>query len=93
MDDLKLFAKSEDQLESLINTVRILSDDIHNNGIWIIKVCYFDYEKRKDAKNRRNHGNTVKSLEEGTAYKYLNILEENEEDQTKADVNRLYMKK
>lgn len=28
IDDLKLFAKSEDQLESLIKTVRIFSDDI-----------------------------------------------------------------
>ena len=28
MDDLKLFAKNEDQIDSLVNTVRICSDDI-----------------------------------------------------------------
>ena len=28
MDDLKLFAKNEDQIDSLVNTVRIFSEDI-----------------------------------------------------------------
>ena len=28
MDDLKLFAKNEDQIDNLVNTVRIFSEDI-----------------------------------------------------------------
>lgn len=35
----------------------------------------------------------MKSLEEGTTYKYLKTLEEDKEDETKADVDKLYMKK
>ena len=29
MDDLKLYAQSNKEIESLVNTVRIFSDDIH----------------------------------------------------------------
>ena len=29
MDDLKLYARSNKEIESLVNTVRIFSDDIH----------------------------------------------------------------
>lgn len=35
----------------------------------------------------------MKSLEEGITDKYLKILEEDEENETKADVDKLYMKK
>ena len=37
MDDLKLFEKNEDRINSLIKTVRLFSKGI-NHGIWITKV-------------------------------------------------------
>ena len=37
VDDLKLFAKNEDQIDSLINTVRMFFRG-HQNGVWVTKV-------------------------------------------------------
>ena len=43
MDDLKLFAKNEDQINNLVNTVRIFSEDMRtefglpNCGVLIMK--------------------------------------------------------
>ena len=43
MDELKLYAKNEKELETLIQTVRIYSDD----GIWHRKMSHAHDEKRK----------------------------------------------
>ena len=53
MDDLKLFAKSEKGLESLVQTVKVFSKDI-GYGIWIRQVCYVSHEKREEDQIRRN---------------------------------------
>ena len=37
VDDLKLFAKNEDQIDSLVNTVRMFFRG-HQNGVWVTKV-------------------------------------------------------
>ena len=50
MDDIKLFAKNEKELETLIHTVRIYSQG-HRNGIWHRKVCKACKEKWQTAAN------------------------------------------
>ena len=66
MDDLKLFAKIEDQIDSLVNTVRIFSEDIK-----------MEFVLPKCGVLIMNGGKVVKS--EGISmldgYKYLGILE------------------
>ena len=76
MDDLKLFAKNEDQIDNLVNTVRIFSEDIKMEfglpkcGVLIMK-------RGKVVKSEgisMPNGNMMKNVEEGV-YKYLGILE------------------
>ena len=77
MDDLKLFAKKENQLKSLIHTVRILSDDIRMEfglskcALLIMKRGRFERSEGIDMPN----GEIMKSIDEGGGYKYLGILE------------------
>ena len=77
MDDLKLFAKNEKQLESLIHTVRIFSDDIRME-FGLTKCALLVMERgrleRSDGIEMPN-GETMKSIDEGGGYKYLGILE------------------
>ena len=71
MDDLKLFAKSEKQINSLVNAVRIFWDDI--------RMEFVNNEERKGCQQRSDcyasYGNTIKCIEEGSGYKYLGIVE------------------
>ena len=46
MDDLKLYNRSEKELDSLVQTVRVFSKD--RNGVWYRKVCYVSKGERKD---------------------------------------------
>ena len=76
MDDTKLFAKNENELESPIHAVRIYSQDI---GIEFgIKMRHFSNEKWQTTPNARN-GTTsprlIWTLGEKAAYKYLGIFE------------------
>ena len=48
MDDLKQFAKNEDQTDNLVNTVRIIFRG-HQNGIWITKMWGVNHENRKSS--------------------------------------------
>ena len=48
MDDLKLFAKNEDQIDSLVNRVRIFFRG-HQNGVWVTKMLDDDHEERKSS--------------------------------------------
>ena len=46
MDDLKLYSRSEKGLDSLVQTVRVFSEDV---GIQFgIEVCYVSNGERKD---------------------------------------------
>ena len=76
-DDLKLYAKSQNETESLIHTVRIFS-----NGIGM----EFGLDKCATIKMKRGklvemdrvilaEGNEMSALEEDGEYKYLGILE------------------
>ena len=77
MDDIKLFAKNEKELETLIHTVRIYSQDIGME---------FGIEKcallvRKSGKQHLTGGielpnqDKIRKLAENETYKYLGILE------------------
>ena len=77
MDDIKLFAKNDKELETRINTVRIYSRDIGMK---------FDIEKcsmlvMKSGKQQLTDGmelpnqDNIKTLAENETYKYLGILE------------------
>ena len=76
MDDLKLFAKNEDQIDNLVNAVRVCSEDIKMEfglpkcGVLIMK-------RGKVVKSEgisMSDGKMMKNIEEG-GYKYLGILE------------------
>ena len=77
MDDLNLYAENEKGLESLVQTVRIFSDDISMEfGIDICatlvlkrgKITKFDRISLPD-------GRVMKALIEGAGYKYLGTLQ------------------
>ena len=76
MDDLKLFAKNEDQMDSLVNTVRIFSEDIKME-FGLSKCGVLIMKRGKVVKSegiRMPNGMMMKNIEEGE-YKYLGILE------------------
>ena len=76
MDDLKLFGKSEDQIDSLVQTVQVFSEDIGME--FGLKKCGVLLMKR--GKKVRFDSNTIldgrimREIEE-EGYKYLGILE------------------
>ena len=77
MDDLKLYSRSEKELDSLVQTVRVFSEDI---GIQfgIEKCPMLVMDKGKIVKSvgiELPHGKVIKSLHEGESYKYLGIFE------------------
>ena len=78
MDDLKLFANSNDQIDSLANTVYKFSEDtgvefgIKKCGVLVLKRGKVDKAKSKDL-NLPN-GKLMKTIDE-EGYRYLGILE------------------
>ena len=78
MDDLKLFAKSNDQIDSLVNTVYTLSEYTGMEfGIKKCGVLVFKRQKVDKAKSRGlnlPNGKLMKTIDE-EGYKYLGILE------------------
>ena len=76
MDNLKLFTKNEDQIDSLVNTVRIFSEDIKME-FGLSKCGVLIMKRGKVVKSegiRMPNGMMMKNIEEGE-YKYLGILE------------------
>ena len=77
MDDLKLYAKNEKGLESLVQTVRIISDDI-GLEFGIDKCATLVLKRGKITKFdgiSLPDGRVMKGLIEGASYKYLGILQ------------------
>ena len=77
MDDIKLFAKNEKNLENLINSVRIYSQDIGMEfGIEKCAMLVMKSGKRHmtDGMELPNL-DRIRTLEENETYKYLGILE------------------
>ena len=77
MDDIKLFAKDEKELDTLIHAVRIDSQDI-GMGFGIEKCAMLVMKSGKrhmtDGMKQPNHGQ-IWTLGENETYKYLGILE------------------
>ena len=77
MDDIKLFAKNEKELETLMHAVRIYSQDIEMEfGIEKCAMLVMKSGKRHmtDGIELSNH-DRIRTLEENETYKYLGILE------------------
>ena len=96
MDDIKLFAKNEHQVDSLINTVRVFSDDIKME-FGLSKCSVLTMKRGKLVKSEGipvPNGQVMTNIED-SGYKYLGILEADEvkdeamKDQTKKE----YIKK
>ena len=76
MDDIKLFAKNEKELETLIHTVRIYSREIGMEfGIEKCAMLVMKRGKRQltDGMELPNQ-DKIKTLAENETYKYLGIL-------------------
>ena len=77
MDDIKLFAKNEKELETLIHTVRIYSEDLGMEfGIEKCALLVMKSGKRHltDGMELPNQ-NKIGTLGENETYKYIGILE------------------
>ena len=77
MDDLKLYGKDRNQLDSLVQTVRIFSSDI--GMTFGIEKCAMVEMKRGKLIDSDGldlpEGQKIKSLQDEEAYKYLGVLE------------------
>ena len=77
MDDLKLYSYNEQELDSLLQTIRIFSKDI-GLEFGIEKCAILVIEKEKIAKSvgiELPDGKVIKSLQEAQSCKHLRILE------------------
>ena len=95
MDDLKLYSRSEKGLDSLIQTVRVFSEDIRME-FGIEKSAMLVMKKGKIVKSvgiELPDGKVIKSLQEGESYKYLGILEADKflEEKMKLNVLKEYI--
>ena len=70
MDDLKLYAGSEQGLESMVHTVRLFSEHI-GMGFGIDKCTKLTLRRRKVTASDEIKLREIKSLDEGKSNKYL----------------------
>ena len=80
MGDLKLYSKSERALDSIIEAVKIFSQDIRMQFA-INKCAMLVMKKGKIVKSddiQFPNDKVINSLEEGESYKYLGVLEVDE---------------
>ena len=97
MDDLKLYSRSEKGLDSLVQTVRVFSEDI-GMEFGIEKCAMLVMEKGKIVKPvgiELPDGKVIKSLQESESYKYLGILEADKflEERMKLNVLKEYIRR
>ena len=97
MDDIKLFAKNEKELNTLIHAVRIYSQDIGMEfGIEKRDRLVMKSGKRHitDGMELPNH-NKIRTLGENETYKYLGILEAGtiKQVQMKDEIRKEYLKR
>ena len=97
MDDLKLYSRSEKGLDSLVQTVRVFSEDI-GMEFGIEKRATLVMEKGKIVKSvgiELPDGKVIKSLQENDNYKYLGILEADKflEEKVKLNVSKEYIRR
>ena len=76
MDDLKLYGKSTAELESLLNTVRIFSNDISMEfGLDKCATLAIIKGKVTETQGMNLPNNNIKGLNLDETYKYLSILQ------------------
>ena len=97
MDNLKLYSRSEKGLDSLVQTVRVFSEDI-GMEFGIEKCAMLVMKKRKIVKSvgtELSDGKVIKSLRESESYKYLGILETDQfsEKKMKLNVQKEYIRR
>ena len=97
MDDLKLYNRSEKELDSLEQTVRVFTEDI-GMEFGIEKCTMLVMEKGKIVKSvgiELPDGKVIKSLQEGESYNYLGILEADKvlEETMKLNVLQEYIRR
>ena len=96
MDGLKLYSRSEKELDGLVQTVRVFSEDI-GMEFGRERCAMLVMEKGMIVKSvvgiELPDGKVIKSLQEGESYKHLGILEENKflEEKMKLDVSKEYI--
>ena len=96
MDDLKLFVKNVDQIDSLVNTVRIFSEDIKME-FGLSKCDVLNMKKGKLVESDglcMPDGTIMRNIEEG-GYKYLGILEADgiKHDKMKEQLKKEYIRR
>ena len=95
MDDIKLFAKNEKGLETLIHTVRIYSQDIGMEfGIERCALLVMKSRKRHltDGIELANQ-DKIKTLTENETYKYLRILDTIKQVEMKNKIQKEYLRR
>ena len=95
MDNLKLFSRSEKGMDSLVQTVRVFSEDI-GMEFDIEKCAMLVMEKGKIVKSvgiEFSDRKAIKSPQEGESYKYLGNLEADKflEEKMKLNVSKEYI--
>lgn len=96
MDDLKLFAKNEDQIDSLVNTVRIFSEDIKMEfGLSKCGVLIMKKGKIVESDGLCMPDDTMMRNIEESGYKYLGILEADgiKHDEMKEQLTKEYIRR
>ena len=94
---MKLYSRSKKGLDSLVQKVRVFSDDI-GMEFGIEKCAMLVMEKGKIVKSvgiDLPDGKVIKSLQEGESYKYLGILEADKflEEKMKLNVSKEYIRR
>ena len=77
MDYLKLYSRSQNRLDALVQTIRVFSED-GGMEFGIEKCAMLVMEKEKIVKSVGTElpdGKVIQSLKKGESYKYLGILE------------------
>ena len=97
MDDIKLFAKNEKELETLMHTVKIYSQDIGMEfGIEKCAMLVMESGKRHmTGRMELPNQYKIRTLGENDAYKYLGILESDtiKQMQMKDEIQKEYLRR
>ena len=96
MDDLKLYSRSENGLDSFVQTVAVFSQDIGME--FDIEECAMlvtEKRKMKSVDIELPDGKFIKSLQKGECYKYLGILEADKsfKEKIKLNVSKEYIRR
>ena len=95
MDDLKLYSRSDKELNSLVQTVHVFSENIGMEfGIEKCVMLVMEKGKIEVSCIELLDGKVIKSLQEGQSYKCLGILEADKflEEKMKLNVSKEYIR-